>query len=327
MVAFFERHTSLQFIDGNKIPDIHGNPPGAALGGRSVCAAPFDGRAAWPADPQAAAAAAGNLVLSGMGIAAGADLGHFLNATRSRAIVRCMSAGASRRHLLDLLRYRRGMQLVNGNALAARLGKSAADLGVRLLSPRRRSGCCARRRRARAPWSQTADGEVRIRARRGVVLACGGFPHDVARKRELFPHAPTGQRALVGGAPLATPATGFGSARQVGGVDGRQPGRSRRVGAGLARAAPRRQRRPLPASDRASEARLDRRDRKRPTASSTRRLSYHDFVQAHAAATAPGEEVGRPGAICDHRFIRRYGLGCREARPAAARRRICAPAI
>ena len=31
-----------------------------------------------------------------------------------------------------------------------------------------------------------------VRAKRAVVLACGGFPHDVARRKELFPHAPTG---------------------------------------------------------------------------------------------------------------------------------------
>ncbi len=34
---------------------------------------------------------------------------------------------------------------------------------------------------------------LEIRARRGVVLACGGFPHDVARKAALFAHAPTGR--------------------------------------------------------------------------------------------------------------------------------------
>ena len=44
MVEFFQNHTALQFIDGNAIPDFHGHVPGAATGGRSICAAPFDGR-------------------------------------------------------------------------------------------------------------------------------------------------------------------------------------------------------------------------------------------------------------------------------------------
>jgi hypothetical protein len=34
---------------------------------------------------------------------------------------------------------------------------------------------------------------VRVIARAGVVLACGGFPQDRARRQALFPHAPTGR--------------------------------------------------------------------------------------------------------------------------------------
>lgn len=44
MVAFFESNTHLQFIDGNGIPDFHGRTPDASSGGRSIGAAPFDGR-------------------------------------------------------------------------------------------------------------------------------------------------------------------------------------------------------------------------------------------------------------------------------------------
>ena len=32
------------------------------------------------------------------------------------------------------------------------------------------------------------DGDMEVRACCGVVLACGGFPHDVARKKDLLPH-------------------------------------------------------------------------------------------------------------------------------------------
>ncbi|MGE8386135.1 MAG: FAD-dependent oxidoreductase, partial [Pseudomonas putida] len=44
MVAFFEKHTALQFADGNGIPDMHGDTPGAAQGGHQVIAAPYDAR-------------------------------------------------------------------------------------------------------------------------------------------------------------------------------------------------------------------------------------------------------------------------------------------
>ena len=36
----------------------------------------------------------------------------------------------------------------------------------------------------------TPKGEVEVRARRGVVLAAGGFPHDLERRRALFPADP-----------------------------------------------------------------------------------------------------------------------------------------
>jgi len=37
--------------------------------------------------------------------------------------------------------------------------------------------------------------------------------------------------------------------------------------------------------------------------------SYHDFVQAMMQAAKPGEEIAA-FLICDHRALRRYGLGC-----------------
>jgi len=45
---------------------------------------------------------------------------------------------------------------------------------------------------------------VRVNAKRGVILACGGFPHDVARRKKCFPHAPTGNEHFSPG-PAATP--------------------------------------------------------------------------------------------------------------------------
>ena len=82
MVAFFETHTALQFEAGLKIPDTYGQVPGAGTGGRSVIAAPYDGRGL------------GDLIhrlrrpmrettFMGMTIQAGPDLSAFMNVTRS----------------------------------------------------------------------------------------------------------------------------------------------------------------------------------------------------------------------------------------------------
>ena len=61
------------------------------------------------------------------------------------------------------------------------------------------------------------DGKrIRVIARKGVVLACGGFPHDVARRKELFPHAPTGKEHYSPG-PIGNTGDGLRLAEAVGG--------------------------------------------------------------------------------------------------------------
>jgi len=202
MVAFFERETRLAFIDGNAMPDFHGHAPGAGTGGRSVCAAPFDGRELGerlkdlkpPLD---------EISPFGMGIAAGRDINHFLNATFSWTSFR-YTAGRVVRHWLDRLRHGRGMRLLNGNALVARLLKSADELGVRILTATPAHNLLVDSGRVVGATVLVQDKPTEIRARRGVALAAGGFPHDVARKAAMFPHAPTGNEHWSAAPPSNT---------------------------------------------------------------------------------------------------------------------------
>jgi 3-oxosteroid 1-dehydrogenase len=95
------------------------------------------------------------------------------------------------RHGLDRLRYRRGAQVSNGNALVARLLHSLrtykADIWVNApLKELIRAG-----ERVEGAIVETGGRRVRVRARLGVVLATGGFPQDPALRREFaaaFPH-------------------------------------------------------------------------------------------------------------------------------------------
>src|SRR3546814_20434655 len=48
MVEFFQTRTAVRFIDGNKIPDFHDTSKASGRGGRSVAAAPYDGRQLGP---------------------------------------------------------------------------------------------------------------------------------------------------------------------------------------------------------------------------------------------------------------------------------------
>lgn len=309
MVEFFQRYTALEFIDGNAVPDFHGASPGAREGGRSLCAAPYDGRELGariaelrpPLDL---------ISLWGMGIASGVELRHFLNAMRSW---RSFAYVAQRvgRHLLDLLIHQRGMRLVNGNALVARLARSAFDRGVelRVASPVRR--LVHEDGRVVGAVVAAAGGETEIRATRGVVLACGGFPNDDERKRQLFPHAPNGHEHRS-----AAPASNTGDGLRLGEAVGAVVDTGLPAAAGWAPVSL------VPRRDGSVGVFPHLIERAKPGLIAVTRDglrfvneagSYHDFMAALFDALPKGAPV-EAWLLCDHRFIRRYGLG--HAKPA-----------
>jgi succinate dehydrogenase/fumarate reductase flavoprotein subunit len=191
MVAFFHRHTALQFVSGTWIADIQGHVPGAGTGGRSVGPKPYNARELGKRLRRKLRPQLYETSLLGMGIMAGPDLYKFMHATRSPKAF-AYAGWRVGRHAFDLVRYRRGMQLVNGPALIARAMKSAHDLGVRLWVSSKATRLITDDAVVAGAVVATPDGEVTVRARRGTVLAAGGFPHDIARRRELFPRTPTG---------------------------------------------------------------------------------------------------------------------------------------
>lgn len=224
MLKFFsDLHLApLKFESDQATPDFH-QTAGHHLGGRMVRVPAFDGRRLGrlidllrPPLPE--------LTVAGLAIESGVELNHFLNATRS-----LVSLAYVVRRLIglvwDLLVYGRSMRLVNGNALIASLlnaataierdvGREMADAKAKSTTERERhwSGSKASARferiglfpqhpvqrlvieddRVVGAWVATPVGERRVAADAGVVLACGGFPHDVQRIAELFAHAPTG---------------------------------------------------------------------------------------------------------------------------------------
>ncbi|KAB0648078.1 FAD-dependent oxidoreductase [Burkholderia diffusa] len=303
MVEFFERNTAVRFVDGNRIPDFH-TTPGAGTGGRSVCAMPFDGRELGPLidrlrEPLSVT------TLKGMALASGQDLAHFYRATRS-----LKSALHVGRRLAAFgwhkLRYGRSMHLVNGNALVARLLKSAADRGVDLRTNAKAIGLV--RDDARVTGARVAiDGIVHeVRAARGVVLACGGFPHDQARRAQTFAYTPSGREHWS-----AAPRCNTGDGIRLGESIGAHFDRSLDAPAAWAPVSLV----PQPGGDAVAFPHLI--ERAKPGAIAVtcagkrfvnEASSYHDFISALLDTTPAGEEVCA-WLVCDHRFQRRYGLG------------------
>src|SRR5262249_7897071 len=140
------------------------------------------------------------LTVFGIMLGSGKDIAHFMRATKSLTSAVYVAKRLSR-HFMDVMRHGRGMTLTNGNALAGRLAKSALDLKIPLWLASPVHQLIVEDGAVRGAIVERDGRRIRVIAKRGVVLACGGFPHDVARRKAMFPHAPTGSEHFSPGPP------------------------------------------------------------------------------------------------------------------------------
>ncbi|GGB94873.1 FAD-binding dehydrogenase [Marinobacterium zhoushanense] len=306
MVRFFHDSTSLQFLPGNAIPDFHGDQVNAGTGGRSVTAEPFDARALGKT-VKSLRKPLREISFWGMGIASGQDLAHFLKFLRAPSSTWYVCKRVTR-HLFDLLFHRRGMTLVNGNALVARLAKSALDLGVdlRLSTSVLELNRNAEGRIGSVSLRQKDGTPLTIDIKGGVVLACGGFPHDKKRIKALLPHCPTGTEHYS-----AAPKTNTGDGLRLGEAVGAWINTGLKAGAAYAPVSLVRR----PNGEIAHFPHLLERAKPGVIAvlADGRRFvneagSYHDYTSAQLDGTEPGKPC-LSWLICDHQFLRRFGLG------------------
>jgi succinate dehydrogenase/fumarate reductase flavoprotein subunit len=304
-VDFFTTGTAVRFDMPLTFPDYHAEAPGGAQGGRSMVTRPFDGRELGE-HVKDLGSPLPELTVFGIMLGSGKDIVHFMRATKSLTSAVYVAKRLSK-HAMDVMQHGRGMTLTNGNALAGRLAKSAFDLDIPLWlsSPVRelivedgavRGAVVVRDRKA-----------VRVIARRGVVLACGGFPHDVARRQKMFPHAPDGTGHYSPGPPGNT-GDGLRLAEKAGGrVEDTLPNAAAWVPVSI-----------TTRKDGSKGVMPHFIDRAKPGVIAVTRdgkrfanegNSYHDFVQDMVKTAKPGEEI-TAFLVCDHRTLRKYGLGC-----------------
>jgi succinate dehydrogenase/fumarate reductase flavoprotein subunit len=304
-VDFFTTKTAVAFDMPLVFPDYHAEAPGGAQGGRSMVTRPFDGRELGDSI-KALGAPLPELTIFGIMLGSGKDIVHFMRATRSLTSAAYVAKRLGR-HLMDLLRHGRGMTLTNGNALAGRLVKSALDLKIPmwLSSPVRElimdgAAVCG-------GVVEKQGHPIRVTARHGVVLACGGFPHDIGRRKAMFPHAPTGMEHFSPG-PIGNTGDGLRMAEAAGGrIDDTLPNAAAWVPVSI-----------TTRKDGSQGVMPHFIDRAKPGVIAVNKdgmrfaneaNSYHDFVQQMMKSANPGEELAS-FLICDHRTLRKYGLGC-----------------
>ncbi len=304
MVEFFERETAVKFVP-TLYPDYHPTVPGGVDVGRSILAAPFDIRALG-ADMVRLRPPLSTITFIGMMFnSSNADLKHFFNATKSLAsfayVVRRLA-----KHLKELALYRRGINVTSGNALAERLAQSALALGIPIRTATPARELLIEDGRVAGARVAGPQGAYDIRARRGVVLASGGFSHDVQRLRQAYAHV---QRGGTHVSPVPAGNTGDG-ARLAESAGGSVPLRYPQPAAWMPVSQ-------VPLGQGRTGVFPHLLDRYKPGVIGVTRKgerfcneseSYHD-VGAAMVRACEGERETAMWLVCDHATLRKYGLG------------------
>lgn len=310
MLDFFERETEVRFVP-TLYPDYHPDAPGGVDVGRSVLAAPFDTSVLGDNLKRLRPPLQTITFMGMMFNSSNADIKHFFNATKSLT----SAAYVAKRlvnHFAEVVRYGRGTKVTSGNALAARLAKSAFDLGIPVFTDTPAKSLILDGTSVSGAIVSTPNGEARVRARKGVVLAAGGFAHDVEKIRQAYPHLRRGGEHF---SPVPDGNTGDGidlGLTAKGKFEIRYPNTSAwmpvskiKVGGGRYKAFPHLLDRYKPGIIAVLK------NGKRFTNESE---SYHD-VGAALIAACEGESETACWLICDRPTIRKYGLGYAKPAP------------
>jgi succinate dehydrogenase/fumarate reductase flavoprotein subunit len=296
MVDYLHSYTATRFTLQRGFADWHPQAAGFSRDGRLLCPLEYDGRELGEhfgllRPPLSEFNAPGGLMI-GLG-----DMGHAANMTRSFASFRHM-ARLALRYGVDRLRYPRGTRLTMGNALAARLLRSALDAQVTLWRHAPMQRLLFEGGRVTGVEVMKDGVAVTVKARRGVVLSSGGFSANADMRRQYIPYA----EHHVSLVPEGNTGDGLNSGLALGGqFDGDNLSNAGWVVVSVLRKA-------------------DGTLRKFPHLFLDRGKPGCIAVNAHGrrfgneSATNLVEPMHRTGSVpahlvCDHAFIRRYGLG------------------
>lgn len=183
VIDFLERTTPLRMAACTKYADYYPERPGGKPGGRTVEPEAFDGRRLGRAFARLRRPQSLTLMLNRVSLTA--REAHGLVATGWAGILRAGLAFTW--WLLTPWRWRGGRdsRLALGNALIAGMWQGAERMGVEVRTGARVVGLVHHGDRVVGVRVEEADGKQQLNARAGVILACGGYSRNDARKRAL----------------------------------------------------------------------------------------------------------------------------------------------
>ncbi len=295
-----ESRTEVKFRPVVPHPDYHPDLPGWSANGRAFAALPFDGRRLGRDFALVRPPIAPFMVLGGLMLGRD-DIPHFVKPFASLASFRHVT-GVVLRHAVDRIRFDRGTRLIMGNALVARLLFSLRRNEVPLALHSRLVELLADGGRITGAVVDIAGVRRRILARRGVVLATGGFSHSHELRAALLDR-PGAEHSL---AFAGDAGDGIAAGRAVGAALGDAGRAAFWMPASVLRAQRGDTVYPHIVLDRAKPGLVAVNSAGRRFVNEA--VSYHDFVEAmfrshEAVPTIPA------WLLCDRAFIRDYGLG------------------
>jgi succinate dehydrogenase/fumarate reductase flavoprotein subunit len=299
-IEYLEARTELRFQPVKLYPDYYPELSGATAGGRVLEPVAFDGKILGASFVRLRPPLPEFTLFGGMMVNR-LDIPHLRNVGRSLTST-LRSLQLVSQYALQRLRWPRGTTLHLGNALAARLYASVLNKGVEIVF-----GTSVDRlilEGGRVAGVRLAGRSIAIMARKGVVLATGGFSHEAELRRKLFPEAAglVSATCPVGTGDGVRLATGIGAvlATEVADAAFWVPASLfRRVDSSQGVF-------PHTVTDRAKPGVI-------AVNASGRRfvneaLSYHEFVRAMLHERGSATDVCCH-LICDSRFLWNYGLG------------------
>jgi succinate dehydrogenase/fumarate reductase flavoprotein subunit len=302
-IDYLTARTDVQFLPCGKHPDYRGNLPGAAVAGRAIVPKPFDGRLLGADFKRVRPPIREYMLLGGMMVGKD-DIPPLIGRFRSAANF-IYSAKLLARYLVDRLRYPRGTRLMMGNALMARLFYSLRKRNVPILFGAALTDLVGDRQGVRGARLRQADQEIVVRARKGVVLATGGFGHNKDFRAKFMPQPVPEHSLAVSENSGDGVAIGLRLGARVAPEQGGRGGLWTPVS---------RTRRPDGSQGLYPHLSLDRAKPGLLAVNSAGRrfvneaVSYHDFVEAMFESHTI-EPAIPAWLICDATFIGRYGLG------------------
>jgi succinate dehydrogenase/fumarate reductase flavoprotein subunit len=182
-VDYLAANSAIEFVPAGRHPDYR-ELPGAAEAGRGLVAKEFDGRLLGGDFARVRPPIEEFMLLGGMMVAK-TDIPRLLGRYRSVGNFG-HSARLVLRYATDRLRYARGTRLTMGNALVGRLFHSLRLKRVPVLFDAPVAELLREGGRVAGALIRRGSETVRVRARRGVVLATGGFGQNRALRAKLM---------------------------------------------------------------------------------------------------------------------------------------------